>query len=284
MSEIKHWTFDGLTLSGVERGQGDLVLLLHGFPAYHKNWENYLEPLSEQWRVVAVDLRGYFESSKPEGVSAYRMRVLVDDLVGLVHHLGYDRVRVVGHDWGGALAWAFASWYPNLVASLVVYNCAHPAIMRRHLRENLRQLRRSWYILLFQLPWLPEALVRWRPEAFIRRCFRARKGTFSDDDLREYKEAFLRPGVVEAAVNYYRAALRESRRPPAYPPIACPVLLLWGERDGALGIELTEGTDRHVSGPYQLKLFPENGHWSPNELVEETVPILREFLAVSDEA
>lgn len=278
MSEIKHWTFDGITLSGVERGQGDLVLLLHGFPAYHKTWESYLEPLSEHWRVVAVDLRGYFESSKPEGVSSYQMRTLVDDLVGLVRHLGYHQVKVVGHDWGGAIAWAFASWYPNLVSSLVVYNCAHPAIMRRHLRENLRQLRRSWYILLFQLPWLPEALVRWRPEAFIRRCFRARRGTFSDDDLREYKEAFLRPGVVEAAVNYYRAALRQSRRPPAYPLIPCPVLLLWGERDGALGVELTEGTDHFVSGPYQLKLFPQNGHWSPNELVGETVPLLRDFL------
>lgn len=278
MSKIKHWTFGGLTLSGVERGQGDLVLLLHGFPAYHKTWESYLEPLSKRWRVVAVDLRGYFESSKPDGVSAYSMRVLVDDLVALTHHLGHDQVRLVGHDWGGAIGWAFAAWYPHLVANLVVYNCAHPALMRKHLRGNLRQLRRSWYILLFQLPWLPEALVRWRPDAFIRRCFRARHGTFSDDDLREYKEAFLRPGVVEAAINYYRAALRESGRAPNYPLIACPVLLLWGERDGALGVELTNGTERYVSGPYQLRLFPRNGHWSPNELVEETLPILREFL------
>jgi pimeloyl-ACP methyl ester carboxylesterase len=281
MNDIKHWTFEGRTLSGVERGQGELVLLLHGFPAYHKTWEHYMEPLSEQWRVVAVDLRGYFESSKPEGVSSYSMRLLVEDLVGLVRHLGYDKVKVVGHDWGGALAWAFASWHPELVSSLVVYNCAHPAIMSRHLRRNRRQLRRSWYILFFQLPWLPEGLIRRFPDAFLRRCFRSRRGTFSQDDMLEYKEAFLRPGVVVAAVNYYRAALRESRRKPVYPPIECPVLLLWGEKDAALGVELTEGTERYVSGSYQLRGFPENGHWSPNELVEETVPILRDFLGAS---
>jgi pimeloyl-ACP methyl ester carboxylesterase len=275
MRPLKFFDLGTVTLSGIEEGEGDLVLLLHGFPAYHKTWDRYLRPLAEAgYRAVAVDLRGYFESSKPAGVGQYAMKRLVHDLATLTSLLGYRTVRVIGHDWGGALAWAFASWQPEMVSHVAVYNCPHPEAMAYHLKRNPRQMLRSWYIGFFQIPRLPEALIRWRAERFIAAAFLARRGTFSAEDLDDYRRAILRPGVLEAGINYYRAAGREILLGPDYPPIPARSCLIWGARDIALGQETTDGMERYFSGAYQRHLFPKHGHWSPNELVDETVPIL----------
>lgn len=279
MSELNHWTVNGITLSGLEAGQGNLVLLLHGFPAYHKTWEHYIQPLSVDFRVIALDLRGYFQSSKPAGVASYSMRSIVQDLVALVAHLGHSTVRLVGHDWGGAIAWAMAAWHPQLVAGAAVYNCPHPDVLGRHLRTNPRQMLRSWYILFFQIPRLPEGLIRAFSKRFIRLAFAARPGTFSPSDLEEYRQAILLPGVLEAAINYYRAAAPDAFRPSPYGSIVCPALLVWGKLDPALGAELVEDMESYFSGEFERHLYPENGHWSVNELAQETLPLLRSFLA-----
>ena len=275
---LNEWDTGRLRMSGLEKGEGQLVVLLHGFPAYHKTWENYVEPLSRDFKVVVPDLRGYFRSDKPQGVNSYSIEELTEDILSLVHHLGYQRVRVVGHDWGGALAWSLAARLTH-VHKVAVFNCPHPEAMARHLRKNTRQIRRSWYIFFFQIPWLPEFLIRRFPEKFVNAAFRAREGTFTDQDLAEYRDALLMPGVVQAGLNYYRASFREAIRGEVQSlPIFCPALLLWGERDAALGVELTHGMDRYFHGPYQCRMFPEVGHWSPNELGNEGISILAEFL------
>lgn len=274
---LASWNVNGITLSGVEAGEGELVLLLHGFPSYHKTWERYMQPLGENYRVVAVDMRGYNRSSKPSGVNSYHLRTLVEDLVALTAHLGYSKVRVVGHDWGGAVAWAFAAWYPDLVSHVAVYNCPHPSALLYHMRHNFRQTRRSWYIFFFQLPWLPEFLIRRFSRQAIRAAFAARRGTFSPDDLEKYRQALLRPGVLTATLNYYRSIFRSSLKPMEMPKITSPALLIWGERDFALGAELADDTPRYLAGPYTRRSFPKSSHWSVNELVEETVPLLEEF-------
>ena len=274
----REWDTGRLRMSGLEQGDGQLVVLLHGFPTYHKTWEDYLEPLSRDFKVVVPDLRGYYRSDKPQGVSSYTIEELTEDILSLVHHLGYQRVRLVGHDWGGALAWSIAS-RATPVHKVAVFNCPHPEAMAWHLRKNPRQMRRSWYIFFFQIPWLPEFLIRRFPDRFVKAAFRARRGTFTDQDLAEYRDALMMPGVVQAGLNYYRASFREALRGevPSM-PIFCPALLLWGERDSALGIELTHNMDRYFHGPYECRVFPDAGHWSPNDLGEEGVSLIAEFL------
>ena len=272
------WDTGRLRMSGLEKGEGQLVVLLHGFPAYHKTWERYVEPLSSQFKVVVPDLRGYYRTDKPRGVKAYSIDELGDDIVSLVYALGYQSVRLVGHDWGGAVAWSLAS-RPSPVHKVVVFNCPHPEAMAEHLRKNPRQMKRSWYIFFFQIPGLPEFLIKTFPDKFVRAAFRAGRGTFSEQDLEEYRSALMIPGVIEAGLNYYRASFREALRGEVESmPISCPSLLLWGERDSALGVELTHGMERYFRGPYECRRFPEAGHWSPNDLGEVGISVLREFL------
>lgn len=269
------WNTGRLTHSGRQSGEGELVMLLHGFPAYHKTWEEYLEPLSQHFQVVAPDLRGYYGSDKPHGVANYRIDELLEDIARLVRHLGHSKVRLVGHDWGGALTWAAAALRPNLVSHASIINCPHPEAMSYHLLRNPRQRKRSWYIFFFQLPWIPEYLMRRRSRRFIRVCFGS---GFSREELDDYEQAFLRPGVATAAVNYYRAAARGLFNRRKMPKIQCPVKVYWGDRDPALGPELIEGHQRYCDGPFELKRFPEAGHWSVNQSAPEIIPDLIEFL------
>lgn len=276
---MQHWELERVGLSGKETGSGELVLLLHGFPAYHKTWDSYLGPLGARFRTVAVDMRGYFESSKPSGVSSYRMGEVVADLVALVKHLGHRKVRVVGHDWGGAVAWAMAAWYPELVEKVAVFNCPHPQALSYHLLKNPKQRKRSWYIFFFQLPWIPELLIRWKSEEFVKAAFATPGRVFSDDDLEDYRRALLKPGVLRASVNYYRAAGRETLTGGTeFPKIKCPSLLLWGEKDGALGKEVTDQMERYFESSLQKIYYPDLGHWTPEELGWAGAKQLLEFL------
>src|SRR5262245_41030663 len=139
-------------------GAGPLVIFLHGFPESWYSWRHQLAALAPHFRVVAPDLRGYGESDKPAGVEAYAMEELVADVAGLVAAFGARDAVIVGHDWGGGIAWELAMTRPELVKRLVVLNCPHLAIFRQHLQDP-RQLLKSWYMFFFQLPWLPEALL-----------------------------------------------------------------------------------------------------------------------------
>jgi pimeloyl-ACP methyl ester carboxylesterase len=267
----------------VTQGEGKLVILLHGFPEFWYSWRHQIPELAKHFRVVAPDLRGYNDSEKPAGVSNYRIDVLTADVMGLIRAFGEEKAILIGHDWGGGVAWAFAAAYPQATERLVVMNCPHPGPFQKHLRSNWRQLRRSWYIFFFQLPWLPEFGVRLNVRRFIEQAFRGwaiRKEAFSDDDLRQYVEALTKPGVATAAIIYSRAAFRAGMRrgERQFPQIAAPTLLIWGEEDVALGKELTYDMEPYFTGRFEIKYIPRCSHWVQQEQPELVNQYLLEFL------
>jgi pimeloyl-ACP methyl ester carboxylesterase len=272
-------TVNGVRLHCVVEGEGPLVLLLHGFPETSRAWRKQIPELAKRFKIVAPDLRGYGGSDKPKGIAAYRTAVLADDIAALIAAFAAERAHVVGHDWGGGVAWTLATVRPEVVDRLVVLNCPHPAVMQRALRSNWTQIRRSWYIFAFQLPWLPEwAFSRDGAKALkdaLRRSAK-RPDTFSDADLDEYARAFSAPGAATAAINYYRAAAR-SRVP--HGKIRAPTLLIWGVDDFALGIELTQGMDDLFESKPRIEYVPDTSHWVMEERPDIVNRLLLDFLA-----
>ena len=270
---------NGVRLHCMVEGEGPLVLLLHGFPETSRAWRKQMPALTKRFRVVAPDLRGFGASDKPKGIAAYRTSVVAEDIVALIHAFGAERAHIVGHDWGGAVAWTLATLHPEAVDRLVALNCPHPAVMQRALRSNWTQIRKSWYIFAFQLPWLPEWSFRRDGARAIKDSLRRtamRPDTFSDADLDEYARAFSAPGAATAAINYYRAA---ARSPVARGKIKAPTLVIWGENDFALGIELTRGMDDLFESQLRIEFVPDAGHWVMEERPEVVNRLLLEFLA-----
>jgi pimeloyl-ACP methyl ester carboxylesterase len=271
---------NGLRLHYVTQGQGPLLLFLHGFPEFWYSWRHQLDYFADRYTCVALDLRGYNESDKPPGVAAYRLDVLVEDVRGAIAALGYDHLTLVGHDWGGAIAWAFAYAYPELLRSLVVMNIPHPARFAEGLRTP-QQLARSWYIAAFQLPLLPELALAAGDYWAIGQIFQAMavdKSAFSAADLRAYKTAAAKPGALTAMVNYYRALRLGDRRQQPWGILPVPTLLIWGEDDAALGKELTLGTEAYVSD-LRLRYIPHCSHWVQQEQPGQVNGLMDEFLS-----
>jgi pimeloyl-ACP methyl ester carboxylesterase len=251
----------------VEAGDGPLVVLLHGFPEFWFSWRHQLEALSTAgFRVVAVDQRGYNLSDKPHGLGAYRIERLAADVAQLIVGLGVERAAaVVGHDWGGGIAWAFAMHYPERLERLAILNAPHPATFVRHL-ANPAQLRKSWYMFFFQLPWLPEALLRANNFAAIRRQL----------PEPEYVEALQQPGALTAAINYYRAMFRV--RPAALRRrFEKPVLAIWGQRDRFFGPDLAVPDPRLVPQA-EVKRLSDAGHWVQLDQPERVSELLIAFV------
>jgi epoxide hydrolase 4 len=297
---------NGVRLHCAVAGAGPLVVLLHGFPECWYSWRHQIAALSERFRVVAPDLRGYNESEKPASVAAYAMPELVADVAGLVSAFGERDAAIVGHDWGGAIAWSVAMERPALTRRLAVLNCPHPAIMTQYLRGNLRQLGRSWYMFFFQLPWLPEFLLS-RGHAWpIARAIQqstVRHDAITEEDLTRLRDAAMHSGALRSALNYYRAAFRDRNNaamlpaplqrffygdeplPPArrsltdWPTIAAPTLLIWGEQDVALEKALTMGMEPLFTGPFEVRYIPDSGHWVQQEQPALVNQWLGEFLA-----
>jgi pimeloyl-ACP methyl ester carboxylesterase len=270
---------NNVRLHWVEAGQGPLVLLLHGFPEFWYEWRHQLPTLAAMgFRAVAPDLRGYNLSEKPRGIASYRIEQLVGDVQGLIRHLGAERAHVVGHDWGGVVAWWLAMLAPERIGRLVVINAPHPDAFRRELMTP-QQMMRSWYAAAFQVPVLPEVAFRANGYAMLEHIFRAssvRPGAFSDEDIRRYQEAAARPGALTAMINYYRAAARHPSPPTR--TIPHPTLLIWGEQDQALTIRLTEGLEAWVPN-IRVERIPDVSHWVPAEAPDRVNALLSGFLS-----
>ena len=259
----------GATLHWIEAGSGPLVVLLHGFPDSPHGWRHQLPALADAgYRAVAPWLRGYGPSSRPPRVDDYRLEPLAADVAALVAALGAKRATaVVGHDWGGAIAWRLAATRPDLVERLVVVNSPHPASFRRALRSP-RQMARSSYMLFFQLPWLPERLLARRGLAPVRVAVARevrRAGAFGRAEWEPQREALAAPGALRSAINYYRAAARQLLRGRTDAGVggevvAVPTLVLWGERDSFLLPELAERQRAHAPDVV-VRRFPDAGHW-----------------------
>jgi pimeloyl-ACP methyl ester carboxylesterase len=272
---------NGVRLHIVEAGSGPPVLLLHGFPEFWYSWRHQLPALAVAgYRAVAPDLRGYNESDKPPGVASYRSARLVEDVAALIEELGAGPAAVVGHDWGGVVAWLLAMRRPELVRGLVVLNAPHPATFPAELRRA-RQLFRSWYMFFFQLPWLPEAALRFRDFALLGRTLRrgpARRGAFTEEDIEEYKAAMAKPGALSAATNYYRAAFRFRREEAdRLRPVLGPVLVVWGDRDASLNPHVLDGIDAWAPEARVVHV-PRASHWVQNDEPELVNRTLIDFL------
>ncbi|QDV37756.1 alpha/beta fold hydrolase [Tautonia plasticadhaerens] len=273
---------NGVALHVAQSGptDGPPVILLHGFPEPWSCWRHQIGPLADAgFRVLAPDQRGYNTSDKPEGTAAYALDVLAADVIGLIDAGGWRRASLVGHDWGGLVAWWAALRHPDRVDRLAILNAPHPVAFRRHVRTQPSQLLRSWYVLFFQLPRVPEAHFRrgnWR--ALTRALVAtSRPGTFAEEDLDRYRRAWSEPGAITAMIHWYRAAVRHRPVPPADPRVRVPTLLLWGPGDRFLSRGLAPAS-LALCDAGRLEWVEGATHWLHHEEPEAVNRLLLDFL------
>lgn len=271
----------GVGLHVVRAGSGPPVLLLHGFPENWRSWQKQIAPLvAAGFSVHVPDLRGYGDSDKPSGVQPYRIEHLVGDIAALVRATGHDRAHVVGHDWGGVIAWAFAAAHPELLDRLAILNAPHPGLYFRRACFP-PQMFKSSYVLLFLVPGLAERVLSAGNFRVVRWMFRqtpARKGAFTEGEIDALVEPLSRPGSLTAGLNYYRANVpRAGTSNARHARTDAETLVLWGEKDPALSTSLLKGLGRYAPR-LRIVRFPDAGHWLQNEAPAEVNAALIEFL------
>lgn len=272
-----------------ECGQGSkLAILLHGFPELNFSWRHQIALFVEQgYRVWAPNMRGYGASSKPEGVDAYAVDNLVADVGALIDAAKAEapatEVTLVAHDWGAVVAWNFAIRKVRPIDRLVIMNAPHPMCAAREIRK-WRQLRKSWYIFFFQIPRLPEWLLLANDARAVRRAFSdtaTNKENFPPADLDIYAAAAQRPGAIRAMVNYYRALMKYRDGNAAKlgsGVVEVPTLVIWGENDVALGIELLDGMEQWVPN-LTLHRLPGISHWVQQDAPGDVNRLLGDWLS-----
>ncbi|MDH5670258.1 MAG: alpha/beta hydrolase [Nitrospira sp.] len=271
--EQQTWVYHNVSANGLSfrvavAGSGDrLLLCLHGFPESALSWRHQLAPLAHAgYRVWAPDLRGYAGTSKPDGIEAYHLDQLLDDVTALINHAQARQVILVGHDWGGVIAWYYAMRHAARIDGLIILNAPHPACFEREIRR-WRQLRRSWYMLAGQIPRLPEWILTAKQARLIGVIFdimRAHPDSIPDHIVRCYRQQAAEPGALTAMINYYRAAIlgggaRRQRRL-GYPTVRLPTLVIWGLHDQALTRHNLDGLDGFVMD-LTIIPFPHAGHF-----------------------
>ncbi|NRD89296.1 epoxide hydrolase [Sphingopyxis sp. BSNA05] len=274
---------NGQRFEVAQAGHGKkLALCLHGFPELNYSWRHQIPLLVKLgYTVWAPNLRGYGGSSKPEGIESYRLNALVQDVAALIDASGAEEVTLIAHDWGAIIAWHFAIQKIRPLTRLVIMNVPHPKCAQREIR-HWYQLKKSWYIFFFQLPWLPEKMLgrnRAQPikEAFSKMA--VDKSRFPDSELQVYADAARRPGALRSMINYYRALLRtKDARDIGDGMVTVPTLMIWGEADTAIDIRCTDGTDQWVPD-LELHRLPGVSHWVQQEAPEKVNAILRKWLA-----
>jgi len=273
---------NGINLHVVMAGPADgpLVLLLHGFPEFWYGWRRQIPALAAAgYHVWAPDQRGYNRSDKPAGVGAYAIETLAKDIVGLIEASGREQVYLVGHDWGAAVAWWVAGTYPERVKKLAILNVPHPSVMQRTVWEDAEQRKKSWYIFFFQLPWLPEKSLSDNGYTNAIRALKgsSRRGTFSDDDIAAYRQAWSQPGALTGMLNWYRAAVRNQGMGVPLGRIRVPTLMIWGANDMALSRRMAQPSiDLCDDG--RLVFLEEASHWVQHEEPDAVNRLLLDFL------
>ncbi|MEM6835430.1 MAG: alpha/beta hydrolase [Cyanobacteria bacterium P01_C01_bin.120] len=274
---------NGVRLHYVTQGQGPLLLFLHGFPEFWYTWRHQIPVFAEHFTVVAIDLRGYNDSDKPTAVSDYAIPTVVKDVSELITTLGHEQCYLVGHDWGGGIAWSMAYAHPAQVAKLIVLNCPHPQRFLEGFRLPMQWLR-SAYMGFFQLPWLPEWVLSANNYQFIDRAFDAmavNRSAITPADVQAFRNAIARPGALQAGLNYYRNLWSAAFAQTEWPVLEVPTLLIWGENDPAFENSLVKGTEDYVRD-FHLRYIPNCGHWVPQEYPELVNRYMADFLGVQN--
>jgi pimeloyl-ACP methyl ester carboxylesterase len=262
-----------------------LAICLHGFPELNFSWRFQMPMLAARgWRVWAPNLRGYGATSKPDGVRAYALDHLTDDVAALIDLAKAEaparEVMLIAHDWGAIIAWTFAILKKRPINRLVIMNVPHPKVGEREIR-TWSQLKKSWYIFFFQLPRLPERMMGRDGARGIKGAFynmAVDKSRFPKEVLKTYADAALRPGALTAMINYYRALLRHRDSVDVGDGrVDTPTLMIWGEEDAALGIGCTVGTEQWVPD-FTLHRLPNVSHWVQQEAPEKVNAIMAEWL------
>lgn len=282
---------NGVRLHYVSHGAGPLIMFLHGFPEFWYTWKNQLAEFGKDHCAVAPDLRGYNLSAKPAELEQYRIEHLVEDVRALAEQLGYARFTLVGHDWGGVVAWAFALAHPDGLDKLIAINAPHPAIFARELRRNPAQQQASQYMFIFRSPQAEELLMADNCRRLVGMVMGRglEQGYFNETDRRAYIEAWTQPGALTGGLNYYRAArlgpltgddeTGESNRIANSESLVVrvPTLVIWGEQDTALLTGNLDGLDQFVPD-LTIKRIPDGTHWVIHEHPEQVHALIRAFI------
>jgi pimeloyl-ACP methyl ester carboxylesterase len=271
----------GVKIHYASLGKGPLVVMIHGFPDFWYSWRHQMEALSQRFQVVAIDQRGYNLSDKPKGVEQYDMKLLVGDVAAVVKHLGRDRATIVGHDWGGVVAWQFATYLPQMVDNLIILNLPHPNGLARELRSNPEQIKNSEYARNFQRKDPSD------PTVFFGRPMTADtlSGWVRDPAARKrYVEAF-KQSDFDAMLNYYKrnypkAAGPDAAPTPELPKIKMPVLMFHGLNDQALHSDGLSGTWNWLEKDLTLVTVPGSGHFVQQDAAELVTSTMQWWLTM----
>lgn len=285
--EIQRIKTNGIELQVAAMGpkDGELLILLHGFPETCRAWEPYLSAFAQAgYRVVAPDQRGYGGSDKPQEVAAYEPAMLMNDILGLIDACGRARAHAVGHDWGAFVAWSLAIHHPDRLEKMVVMNVPHPHVMGRRLRRDPRQMLRSWYMGMFQAPRLPEFVLRLRRHQVLKWMLTgtSRANAFTASQLQHYEQAWQQPGALTGMLNWYRAGVRTIRAAAAAPAVRVhvPTLILWGKQDVALVPEGAQDS-ADLCDDVRIRLWESNTHWLHHERRHDVQNHILNFLATN---
>ncbi|WP_435006525.1 alpha/beta fold hydrolase [Tundrisphaera lichenicola] len=273
---------NGITLQVAEAGpeDGPPVLLLHGFPEFWYGWRYQISALTKaSYRVIVPDQRGFNLSDKPRSVADYRLENLVDDVIGLMDSMSFDRVSIIGHDWGGVVAWQSIQSNFERFDKAVILNAPHPQVMLRELSENPVQCLRSWYTFLFQIPYLPELILSSNDWKLLSREMERSSlpGTYSPEDFEAYKKSWREPRAITSMFHWYRAAFRDRATPLANPLIPIPTLILWGGKDKYLGKGLARSSFALCDNA-RLEWIEDATHWLHHEQPDRVNQLVLEFL------
>lgn len=289
---LKHEYADvnGVRLHYVTAGKGKLIMFVHGFPEFWYEWKNQLEEFGQDYQAVAPDMRGYNLSSKPAAVDQYQVKYMIEDIRALAEKLGHKKFTLVAHDWGGAIAWAFAIAHPDYLEKLVIINAPHPGVFQRELRDNPAQQKASSYMLMFRSEQAEQTLSENNYGRLVQIVLGEglKNGVFTEEDKKAYIEAWSQPGALTGGLNYYRAA---RLGPPAggdanaasfaagMPSlnVKVPTLVIWGEKDVALLIGNLDGLDKYVPN-LTIKRIPDGTHWVIHEKPALVNGYIREFI------
>jgi pimeloyl-ACP methyl ester carboxylesterase len=283
---------NGLKMHYVTAGKGKLIIFVHGFPEFWYEWKKQLADFGKDHLAVAPDMRGYNLTEKPADLDQYQVKYLVEDIRALAEHLGHKKFILVGHDWGGAVAWAFAIAHPEYLEKLVIINAPHPAVFQRELRENPAQQKASQYMLFFRSPDAEKMLSANNYSQLVNGVLgqALKEGYLTEADRDAYIAAWSQPGALTGGLNYYRAArvgppakegdkdsVNFARELSASMIVKAPTLVIWGEKDTALLTGNLEGLDKFVPN-LTIKRVPEGSHWVIHEKPELVDSYIKEFI------